>query len=345
MASTGAATVVVVVPSGLVVRRHDLLAGHRRRHFLIGLAGHKAVEAQILPGDERHDHDDEGEREHDEGGLLATGHLRSHLLTVSSLGLGVGHAPLVHHILLLLQRQEGGALVGLHLLGVAHHEDDGDDRRREPENSAERDDDALVDGNADTGERIDGHAHGERVHSRAQNAAAGAQKDDRRAGQAVEAGGHHGGGEQQVEGHRFLAHAVGGAADGEDEHQNGDEHELVALELVHQRGDAGIERAGLGDDTEETAEDHNEQAHADGVLEAEDRRGEHAGERGALDALDAAGGHDNGNDRKRHQDDQQNSERREARALLLFSISHGSFSLRERRPIREIGRRLDRKKA
>ena len=66
---------------------------------------------------------------------------------------------------------------------------------------------------------------------------------------------------------------------------------------------------------------------------------------GALDALDAAGGHDNGNDRKRHQDDQQNSERREARALLLFSISHGSFSLRERRPIREIGRRLDRKKA
>ena len=119
------------------------------------------------------------------------------------------------------------------------------------------------------------------------------------------------------------------------------------LGIVTETGalDAGIERTSLGDDAEETAEDHNEQAHADGVLEAEDRRGEHAGERGALDALDAAGGHDNGNDRKRHQDDQQNSERREARALLLFSISHGSFSLRERRPIREIGRRLDRKKA
>ena len=252
-------------------------------------------------------------------------------MTVSSLGLGVSHAPLVHHVLLLLQRQEGGALVGLHLLGVAHHEDDGDDRRREPENSAERDDDALVDGNADAGERIDGHAHGERVHGRAQNAAAGAQKDDRRAGQAVEAGGHHGGGEQQVEGHRLLAHAVGGAADGEDRHQNRDEHELVALQLVHEGRDAGVKGAGLGDDAQNAAQDHDEQAHADGVLEAEHGRGEHLGKRRALDTLDARRGHDNSDNRQNHQDDEQDGERGQRRPLFLAFLCscHGYPSLIE----------------
>ena len=125
----------------------------------------------------------------------------------------------------------------------------------------------------------------ERVDRRAEHAAAGAQKDDRRADDAVEAGRHHSGRQQQVERNRFLAHAVRRTADGEDEHQDRYEHEFVALELLHQCGDAGIQRARLGHDPQETTQDQHEQAHGKRIGEALDGRRRHVGDGCALDSL------------------------------------------------------------
>ena len=96
------------------------------------------------------------------------------------------------------------------------------------------------------GQRVDRSADGERVDRRAEHAAAGAEQNDCRADDAVEARRDHCRRQQQVERYRFLAHAVRRAADGEDEHQDRNEHEFVALELLHQRGDAGIKRSRLG---------------------------------------------------------------------------------------------------
>ena len=82
----------------------------------------------------------------------------------------------------------------------------------------------------------------------------------------------------------------------------------LPFEFVNQRGDAGVKRAGLGDDAEEAAQDHDEQAHADGVLEAKHGRSEHLGERRTLDAFDAASGHEY-DSRQNHEDDEQDGER------------------------------------
>ena len=212
-------------------------------------------------------------------------------------------------VLELLHGQDGGALVSLDLLGVVHHEGDGDQGGHSPQNEAETDDDGLVDLDADAGEGVNSGTNGERVDRGTKAAAASAEQDGGGADQRVEAGGHHGGGEQGVERHGLLTHTIGGTTEGEDEHQDGDQHDLAALELLDQNGNAVIQGAGLGHHAEEAAEDHNEQADGQSVCEALHRGGEEVARTGSGNGAAGGTGNDDGDNRNDSQQEQKNGER------------------------------------
>ena len=84
--------------------------------------------------------------------------------------LGSSLAVSLFGVLELLHRQDGGTLVSLDLLGVAHHEEDGHSGSDNPQDGTEADDDGLVDLNANAGQSVDGSADGERVNRGAQAA-------------------------------------------------------------------------------------------------------------------------------------------------------------------------------
>ena len=182
-------------------------------------------------------------------------------------------------VLLLLQRQERGALIGLDLLGVPHHEDNGDQRGHNGEKEAQTNDDGLINLDALGGKGIDGGTDGERVDRGTQAAASRAEQDGSGADQRVEAGSHHGGGKQGVERDRLFTHAVGGSAEGEQAHEHRNNPNLTALELLNEHGDAVVQRAGLGHHAEEAAEDHYEEADGQRIGEALDRCREEVAER------------------------------------------------------------------
>lgn len=156
---------------------------------------------------EADDHDDEGEGEGDQNTLLTTGELD---LLVD---LGSSLAVSFFGVLELLHRQDGRTLVSLDLLGIAHHEDDGHSGSDNPQDGTEADDDGLVDLNANAGQSVDGSADGERVNRGARAAAASAEQDGSGADHRVEASGHHGSGEQGVEGNGLLAHTISGTTE------------------------------------------------------------------------------------------------------------------------------------
>ena len=134
-----------------------------------------------------------------------------------------------------------------------------------------------------------------------------AQQHHERAGERVEARGVHGGGQQDVERHRLLHHAVGGAADAEQQHEDGDEDELAALEGAYERGDAGVERAGLVHHGQKAAQHEHEHAHLHGAREAEHRGGQNVGERrsGYLAREERhRHGDERHDDQARHEDDE-----------------------------------------
>ena len=209
--------------------------------------------------------------------------------------LGSGLAVSLFGVLELLHRQDGGTLVSLDLLGIVHHEDDGHSGSDNPQDGTEADDDGLVDLNANAGQSVDGSADGKRVNRGAQAAAASTEQDGGGADHGVEASGHHGSGEQGVEGNGLLAHTISGTAEGEDEHQHGNEHDLVALKLLHQDGDAVVQGAGLGHHAEEAAQDHNEEADGQSVSEAQDRGGAEIAQAGCGNRAAGRAGDDNGN--------------------------------------------------
>ena len=223
--------------------------------------------------------------------------------------LGSSLAVSLFGVLELLHRQDGGTLVSLDLLGIVHHEEDGHSGSDNPQDGTEADDDGLVDLNANAGQSVDGSADGERVNRGAQAAAASAEQDGSGTDHGVEASGHHGSGEQGVEGNGLLAHTIGGTTEGEDEHQHGNEHNLVALKLLHQNGDAVVQGAGLGHHTEEAAQDHNEEADGQSVSEALNRGGAEIAQTGGSNRAAGRAGDDNGNHCDNCQQSKKNGER------------------------------------
>ena len=80
------------------------------------------------------------------------------------MNLGSSLAVSLFSVLELLHRQDGGTLVSLDLLGIAHDEEDGHGSGNNPQDGTEADDDGLVDLNANAGQSVDGSADGERVN-------------------------------------------------------------------------------------------------------------------------------------------------------------------------------------
>ena len=160
--------------------------------------------AQAAPGNEAEDHHDEGESKQPQHGLLAAGELRGGdvLAAVSLLAL------------VELRGGEDGTLVGANSFRIGGDEQRGENISKEPENNAEDIGGAHVHFDTDGGRGSDGSAGRERVDGGAENAGAGAEQNGGCADDRVKAGGHHCGGEQNVEADGLFAHAVGRAADG-----------------------------------------------------------------------------------------------------------------------------------
>ena len=144
---------------------------------------------------------------------------------------------------------------------------------------AQADDDGLVGLDAHTAQRVNGSTNGKRVDRGAQAAASSAQKDSGGADERVKARSHHGRGKQRVKRYGLLAHAIGGATQREDEHENRNDPDLFALEFLNKHGNAVVEGARLGHHPQETTEDHNEETNRQGVGEALHRSGKEVAER------------------------------------------------------------------
>ena len=131
-----------------------------------------------------------------------------------------------------------------------------------------------------------------------QRADAGAQHDDRYAGERVVAGADEDREHDGVEGEALLGHPVARAAGGEGRHQDRDHQDLSSPQRVEQPADAGIDGAGLRHHGQETADDEHEHRHVDGVghagvwiVEPGDRRHQDRAQalRVGLDEVEGAG--------------------------------------------------------
>ena len=78
-------------------------------------------------------------------------------------------------------------------------------------------------------------------------------------------GGDHHRHDQGIERERLFGHAVGGAAEGEDDHQDRDHQLFPAGHAGDHAGDAGVDGAGLHRHAEEAADDDDEQGDVDGA--------------------------------------------------------------------------------
>lgn len=231
-----------------------------------------------------------------------------------------------------------GPRVPLHLVGIAQ------DHQRHRHQHAHPHGDAQ--GHAGEGGQLGdllGHAHGEGVEETGGEADGRAEGDHGHAHDGVIAQSPGQGDADGNEDDGLLRHAKGGAAQGEDEHHDGDDELLTALELVGQLLDAVLHGAGLGDDVEGAAhheDEHHDVGHlhhalGDGVEEAEKahRGGVHVLEGVgvhhrsvgglAVDPLVAAGGDDVGADG--HDGDDEEQDHKGMGEFTDFSLSSGSL--------------------
>ena len=292
---------VVEVPLAERVAGEQAAPGHDGPglgSLVVHTAGGEDGHAEVLPRNEAADHDHEGQAEQRQRDLA----LGRELERLGGGGVGILAVGLLGR-LLLLQRQDGRALVAAHAVGVAQDEEQRDGVAHHGEDEAEADDDGLVGLDAHARQRVDGDAHGERVDRRAEAADARAEQHGRRGDHGVEARGEQRGGEQRVERDGLLAEAVAGAHDGEHGHDGGDEDRLVAVQRAHERGDARIEGTELVHDAQAAAEQQQEQRDLDAVEEAGDGRREDVGHRGRRDA-----GHDVRQGDRRHAHDERDDD-------------------------------------
>ena len=123
---------------------------NRYDDLFVGSARIERIHAQIFPRNEPDNHHHERKGKRYQSRLLPPGHgllvyVRILMRHGPAFAKNVSAASeLAHHDLLLLQREEGRALICLDLLRIAHHEHNGNNKRDQPQHHAQRNDDTLV---------------------------------------------------------------------------------------------------------------------------------------------------------------------------------------------------------
>ena len=117
--------------------------------------------------------------------------------------------------------------------------------------------------------------HAEGVYRRGDVACLRADEHDHERRERIEAHGDHDGQEYGEERQGLLGHAEGGAAEGEQEHGDGDNQNVLALEPPHYPAHAGVDGAGSRDDLERATDDEHEGHHLGRGHDARDGRLQH----------------------------------------------------------------------
>ena len=219
-------------------------------------AENRQRQAHLVKGNDGVDHQEErqGKDRHDDLPLGGKGHRLIHChVNVSG-----AHA---HHGF-------GGIL--FHLGRVGHHKPDGGGLKDNPLNDPQQN--AIPQGHPGKARR-DARCKG--VHRGADDAGPGAQQNNGDAHHRVIARRKKHRNQQRIKGHGLLPHAVGGAAQAEQQHQNGDQPLLPAAQALDDAGDARIHRAGFHHNAQEPAHHQNEHAHIHGVVKAGEGRLQH----------------------------------------------------------------------
>ncbi|MND94767.1 hypothetical protein D3C80_869980 [compost metagenome] len=197
------------------------------------------------------DHHGEGGDEDTQHYLASKSELQ-HLIALVAEEVGTVLFPLVGH--------QGLAGVVAHHLGVTHHIG----HAQQPAGHQHGDPQPDAVGEGDAG-RVGGDDGGEGVDGGAQGTDTGAEQDGCRCHHRVEAGGHHHGHQQGVEGQRLFRHAVDGAPCGEQRHQDRDHPLLAATQTIGDALDTGIDGTCLGHNAKEAADDQDEEGDVDGA--------------------------------------------------------------------------------
>ena len=206
-------------------------------------------QAHLVKGHHSIDHDEECQRKEGHDDLPLGG--KGHLLVHAYLDLARAHA---HHGF-------GGVL--LDLRGVGHHKPDGRRLKGHPLQQPQHD--TLS--QRDPG-KARGDASGKGVHRGGDDAGPGPQQDHADAHYRVVPGRQEHRDQQGIKGHGLLPHAVGGAAQAEQQHQNGDQPLLPAAQQADDVAHAGVHGTGLHHHAQKAAHHQDEDAHVHRVVKA-----------------------------------------------------------------------------
>ena len=183
----------------------------------------------------------------------------------------------------------GAGGVPPHPLGVGHHIPDGKSLEEDPLEKPQPD--ALPQGDP---RKARGDAGGKGVYRGGHDPRSGPQQDHADAHHRVIPRRQEDGDQKRVEGHGLLPHTVGGAPQAKEQHQDGDEPLLPAVQPGNDIADPGIDGPALHHDAQEAPHHQDKDADVHRVVEAgEGRLGDGPQPLGAgLHALIGAGNRD-----------------------------------------------------
>ena len=161
----------------------------------------------------------------------------------------------------------GAGGVPPHPLGVGHHIPDGKALEEDPLQKPQAD--ALPQGDPGEARR---DAGGEGVHRGGHDPRPGPQQNHADAHHGVVARRQEDRDQQGVEGHGLLPHAVGGAAQAKEEHQDGDEPLLPAVQSGDDVADPGVDGPALHHDPQKAPHHQDEEADVHRVVKAGEGR-------------------------------------------------------------------------
>ena len=164
----------------------------------------------------------------------------------------VGHRELNALELVVLIRN-GRLGVFLYAHGIAHSPCDTDGGEDNPRNGAQPQLRIALDTNDALGDQ-----NVKRINGRGAVSQVRTEEADDKCRHRVIADAHHDGNEDGVERQGFLRHTKRSAANGQQGHRDGNDEDVLILELFNHAAHAGIQRIGLGDDCKRTANQQDE---------------------------------------------------------------------------------------